>query len=140
MMTEKEIEVSMERNTNNKKKNSFFKLDLLILSVLNQRDCYGYEITSSVRKETDDMFIIKEGVMYPILYRLLQEGLISSQEKLVNGRIRIYYHMEPDGLEYYDRMVREFEWGVSLVRRLIYTPEESSQPVSGQSVSLTMSE
>lgn len=139
MMTEKEIEVSMERNTNNKKKNSFFKLDLLILSVLNQRDCYGYEITSSVRKETDDMFIIKEGVMYPILYRLLQEGLISSQEKLVNGRIRIYYHMEPDGLEYYDRMVREFEWGVSLVRRLIYTPEESSQPVSGQSVSLTMS-
>ena len=139
-MTEKEIEVSMERNTNNKKKNSFFKLDLLILSVLNQRDCYGYEITSSVRKETDDMFIIKEGVMYPILYRLLQEGLISSQEKLVNGRIRIYYHMEPDGLEYYDRMVREFEWGVSLVRRLIYTPEESSQPVSGQSVSLTMSE
>ena len=94
MMTEKEIEVSMERNTNNKKKNSFFKLDLLILSVLNQRDCYGYEITSSVRKETDDMFIIKEGVMYPILYRLLQEGLISSQEKLVNGRIRIYYHME----------------------------------------------
>lgn len=139
-MTEKEIEVSMERNTNNKKKNSFVKLDLLILSVLNQRDCYGYEITSSVRKETDDMFIIKEGVMYPILYRLLQEGLISSQEKLVNGRIRIYYHMEPDGLEYYDRMVREFEWGVSLVRRLIYTPEESSQPVSGQSVSLTMSE
>lgn len=140
MMTEKEIEVSMERNTNNKKKNSFVKLDLLILSVLNQRDCYGYEITSSVRKETDDMFIIKEGVMYPILYRLLQEGLISSQEKLVNGRIRIYYHMEPDGLEYYDRMVREFERGVSLVRRLIYTPEESSQPVSGQSVSLTMSE
>lgn len=98
----------MERS-NNKKKNSFFKLDLLILSVLNQRDCYGYEITSSVRKETDDMFIIKEGVLYPILYRLLQEGLISSQEKLVNGRVRIYYHMEPEGLAYYDRMVREFE-------------------------------
>lgn len=140
MIAEKEIEVSMERNTNNKKKNSFFKLDLLILSVLNQRDCYGYEITSSVRRETDDMFIIKEGVMYPILYRLLQDGLISSQEKLVNGRIRIYYHMEPDGAEYYDRMVREFERGVSLVRRLINTPEESSQPVSGQPVSLTMSE
>lgn len=140
MIAEKEIEVSMERNTNNKKKNSFFKLDLLILSVLNQRDCYGYEITSSVRKETDDMFVIKEGVMYPILYRLLQDGLISSQEKLVNGRIRIYYHMEPDGVEYYDRMVREFERGVSLVRRLIYTLEESSQPVSGQPVSLTMSE
>ena len=48
--------------------------------------------------------------------------------------------MEPDGVEYYDRMVREFERGVSLVRRLIYTPEESSQPVSGQPVSLTMSE
>lgn len=131
--------MSMERS-NNKKKNSFFKLDLLILSVLNQRDCYGYEITSSVRKETDDMFIIKEGVLYPILYRLLQEGLISSQEKLVNGRVRIYYHMEPEGLAYYDRMVREFERGVTLIRRLLYTPEEISQPVSGQSVSLAMSE
>lgn len=106
-----------------KKKNSFFKLDLLILSVLQQQDCYGYEITASVRKATDDMFIIKEGVMYPILYRLLQEGYITSQEKFVKGRVRIYYHLEPSGMEYYQMMIHEFERGVSLVRRMISVPE-----------------
>lgn len=80
------------------KRNSVFKLDMLVLAILKRGSYYGYEIATLINKETDDLFSVKEGVLYPILYRLEQTGLISSSEQIVNRKLRIYYHITELGI------------------------------------------
>ena len=52
-----------------KKNNNFFKLEMLFLKILSIRDCYGYEITHSIKELTNGKIDIKEGSMYPVLYK-----------------------------------------------------------------------
>ena len=82
------------------KKNIYFKFEMLILSILQYKDCYGYEITQIIKRLSDGVIDIKEGVLYPNLYKLLQVGYISSRDVQVNRKIRVYYHLEDTGREY----------------------------------------
>ena len=118
----------------NSKKNSFFKLDLLILSALRRQDCYGYEIVSIIKEHTNDMFVIKEGVMYPILYRLVNDHYISSYDRVVNSRNRLSYHLEPAGLDYLNRLIEEFDQGIEIVERFIAWSRETGSSKKGSCV------
>ena len=40
-------------NIMSKKNNNFFKLEMLFLKILSIRDCYGYEITHSIKELTN---------------------------------------------------------------------------------------
>ena len=71
------------------KKNIYFKFDMLILSVLKQRDCYGYEITNSIKELSDGVIDIKEGSLYPSLYKMVDKGYISSKDEFVNRKLRV---------------------------------------------------
>ena len=90
------------------KKNVFFKIDLLILLVLKMGDCYGYEIAQNIRKNTDEMISLKEGTMYPILWKLMEEKKITSYDKVYNGRNRVYYHLEESGHMYLEELIHDF--------------------------------
>ena len=46
-----------------------------------------------------ELIDIKEGTMYPILYKLLDENYISSYEKVIERKVRVYYHIEEKGKE-----------------------------------------
>ena len=76
------------------RKNSFFKLDMLLLCIIAKQDCYGYEITKQIKLYSHELIDIKEGTMYPILYKLLDENYISSYEKVIDRKVRVYYHIE----------------------------------------------
>ena len=39
--------------------------------------------------------------MYPILYKLQDENYISSYEKVIERKVRVYYHIEEKGKENY---------------------------------------
>lgn len=101
------------------KKNSFFKIDLLILLVLKKEDCYGYEIAQNIKKYTDDIIMIKEGTMYPILWKLMEEKKITSYDKVHNGRNRVYYHLEPTGIIYLNELIKEFTITTSKINNFI---------------------
>lgn len=89
---------------------SFFKTEMLFLKILEDKDCYGYEITHSIKEKTNGKIDIKEGSMYPILYRLEELGYISSKKELVGKRMtRIYYHLEPAGKEHLHKIYLEFQ-------------------------------
>lgn len=48
--------------------------------------------------------------MYPILYKFEELGFISSEKKLIGKRMtRVYYHLEPSGKEYLDRIYKEYK-------------------------------
>lgn len=92
-----------------KSANNFFKMEMILLKVLEKQDCYGYQITQIIKKASDGNIILAEGTMYPILYRLLDNGYITDEKKLVGKRLtRVYYHLEPRGLDYLKELTEEY--------------------------------
>lgn len=65
--------------------------ELLILSLLQQEEMYGYEIVQAIRSRTDAVIAFGEGVVYPVLHGLERDGALRSRRKTVRGRSRIYY-------------------------------------------------
>jgi len=73
-------------------------VEMLILFLLNQKDLYGYELTTLLKKLSQGDYALAEGSLYPILYRLLEKGHITDREETVGKRrIRVYYHIEESG-------------------------------------------
>ncbi len=71
--------------------------ELLILRLLQQQEMYGYEIVQAIRERTGSVVAIGEGVVYPVLHGLEQDGALKSRRKSVNGRSRIYYSLTKRG-------------------------------------------
>ena len=71
--------------------------ELLILSLLQQAEMYGYELVQAIRDRTGASIALGEGVVYPVLHNLERDGALTAQRKPVNGRSRIYYSLTPTG-------------------------------------------
>ena len=71
--------------------------ELLILRLLQQEEMYGYEIVQAIRSRTEAVIAVGEGVVYPVLHGLEQDGALRSRRKTVNGRSRIYYSVTAAG-------------------------------------------
>lgn len=105
------------------KKHNFFKLEMLILSTLEDSDRYGYEIASMIREYTMSLFDLKVGVMYPILYNLETDGFVSKYSKQVEGRTRVYYHLEKIGHYYLKDLFIEFNESIVAINKLLLRKE-----------------
>lgn len=53
-------------------------LEMLVLQLLARQPCHGYELIVRLREAGGGLLDLKEGTLYPILYRLEEEGAISS--------------------------------------------------------------
>lgn len=71
--------------------------ELLILRLLAQQEMYGYEIVQAIRSRTDGVIAVGEGVVYPVLHGLEQDGALRSRRKVVSGRSRVYYSVTRAG-------------------------------------------
>lgn len=102
------------------KKNNFFRLEMLFLKILEEKNCYGYEITHTLKEKTNGKIDIKEGSMYPVLYKFEELGYITSEKKLVGKRMtRVYYHLEKSGKEYLDKIYQEYKDMVHTINELM---------------------
>lgn len=82
---------------------------LVILALLNQQDMYGYQLVQEAERQSGGVLIMQEGSLYPVLYRLLDEGYISDRKELVGKRMtRIYYHLEPNGLKHLYSLIADY--------------------------------
>ena len=73
---------------------------LILLSVLNQTDepMYGYQIAKSLEASGEDVPMMKQGALYPVLRSLQASGLLDSHvEPSVSGPPRRYYQITPQG-------------------------------------------
>jgi PadR family transcriptional regulator PadR len=70
---------------------------LLILRLLERQEMYGYEIVEAIRSRTGEVIAFGEGVVYPVLHALENDGALKSRRKTVNGRSRIYYSVTRSG-------------------------------------------
>lgn len=68
---------------------------------------FGVEITKELARHG---YSISPGTLYPALHRLAKEGYLVSSSKVVNGRVRKYYHSTARGklvLEQAKQKIRE---------------------------------
>lgn len=73
-------------------------LDAILLRLIAERDCYGYELFSEIGTRTDGRLTIKEATLYAALQRLEKQGSISSyQGEVSGGSKRRYYHITASG-------------------------------------------
>jgi PadR family transcriptional regulator PadR len=71
--------------------------ELLVLRLLNHEEMYGYELVQAIHSRSGAVIAIGEGVVYPVLHALENEGALKSRRKTVNGRSRIYYSVTAKG-------------------------------------------
>jgi PadR family transcriptional regulator PadR len=53
--------------------------DLVLLALLRERPMYGYEILTTLADRGNGEFQLKQGTLYPLLYRLEREGWIRAR-------------------------------------------------------------
>ena len=74
-------------------------LEILVLKLLEKEEKYGYQLISELREKSSDMFSLKEGTLYPILYRLEEDALVESRWSEPKGKevSRKYYAITDKG-------------------------------------------
>ena len=91
-------------------------IELCVLSVLADKDLYGYAIISSLEAHID----INENTIYPILRRLTKEEYFSTYlEESNQGAPRKYYKMTEKGFMYYLQLREEWNAFIGGVYEII---------------------
>lgn len=81
----------------------------LILSVLSSGEDYGYSLLRRIADVSGGQIEWSEGMLYPLLHRLEQQGLITSHwGSSPEGRRRKYYAITPAGLSELDGRLRQW--------------------------------
>ena len=84
-------------------------IELTLLSLLSQKDMYGYEICQQLKELSQGKYVVTEGTLYPVLYRLIERGYITDRsEKVGKRRTRVYYHIEQAGIDYLNEIKQEY--------------------------------
>ncbi len=91
-------------------------LELCVLSLLHQRDHYGYEISDFLSRHID----IADGTIYPILRKLKADGLLTTYlQEESGGPPRKYYKLTELGRETYKNERAEYLSFAQSVRKLL---------------------
>ena len=83
---------------------------------------YGYEITQAVKERTQGEITLSFGALYPVLHKLEQEGLLTTESEEVEGRLRKYYSLTPQGTEVAVQKISDFERFMDTMRNLLQLP------------------
>ncbi len=93
---------------------------MLVLSVMQGQDRYGYQIIRELEQLSEDVFQLNEGTLYPILHALELEGCLTSRwEDTDAARRRKYYHLTDKGQRELERRMAEFDTYATAVRKVL---------------------
>ncbi len=95
-------------------------LKTIVLRLLEENGrMYGYEITKEVERLTDGKLVLSWGGLYPVLHKLEDEKLITSEEINIGKRVRKYYTLTESGSRTASERVQEFLDFVAIVGGII---------------------
>ena len=98
---------------------------MILLRLLEERPKYGYELVSELDERSS--FPLKEGTLYPVLYRLEDNGLIEPEwEQRKRGVPRKYYRLTTLGSAQLTSLREEWRSFVESVDRLLEEDGETS--------------
>ena len=94
--------------------------DLILLTQLEEKDNYGYEINRTIQEATYGAYEFKEATLYTAFHRLEAQGLIESywgDEQ--TGARRKYYHITERGKVMNRQLKHEWEEATEVIAGLI---------------------
>ena len=69
--------------------------NLIVLSIISQKGeigIYGYKIIKEIKEQMKGVNLeLEEGFLYPLLRKLKEYGLLTTEQKTKSGRNRTYY-------------------------------------------------
>ena len=100
-------------------------LEMLLLRLLDEADRYGYEMVAELDRRSQGRMAVKDGTLYPVLYRLEEAGKVGPYWQQAEGRgvPRKYYRITEAGREELERSLEEWFAFVETVA-LILRPTE----------------
>lgn len=105
---------------NLKKDVSKGSVTLMVLSVLEKHDLYGYQMISYLEGLSSGVFKFNEGTLYPILHALEKGGMVTSYWNVVeDSRQRKYYHITDKGIKLLKESKKEWEEYVGAVNAVL---------------------
>jgi PadR family transcriptional regulator, regulatory protein PadR len=82
----------------------------LILQVISEAPSYGYQIAQDIKSRSAEAFDFPEGTIYPLLYRLEEDGSIKGDWRPGTGdRQRKVYRLTPQGRKELERRRQAWE-------------------------------
>ena len=101
--------------------------EVLLLSLLSQQDMYGYQLTAEMKRQSDGLCNYNETTFYPVLNRLLSQNMICMTRMITDQqRIRVYYHLEISGKEYYEDLKRACRLYMNTVNKILSSTEDAN--------------
>jgi len=95
-------------------------LEMVLLKLLRKREMYGYELVTAFQKRGSGEFKIKDGTLYPVLYRLEKAGHVEARwETQERGVPRKYYRATSSGRKQLDLLIGEWRTFVDAVEGLL---------------------
>lgn len=106
-------------------------LEMLVLSLLAESDLYGYQFPQLISERMGGVIEVSEGSLYPILYRLEDDGFITSA-RVPTGRRRVlvYYHLEQNGWERLRETISEYRIFSDGIQRFLDSCQLPSEEVA----------
>ncbi|MDR0263234.1 MAG: helix-turn-helix transcriptional regulator [Sphingobacterium sp.] len=92
---------------------------ILLLTVLNKKEMYGYELIKEIERSSEGVFSMKEGTLYPILHTLEAEGWLEAYWSTHDGRKRKYYRITERGRNQLQEKTKEWVQFRTAVDRVI---------------------
>ena len=86
-------------------------LELVILKLLFENDHYGYSLIQEVNDRSNNSLELKEGTLYPLMYRLEDQKLIENYwetKKEGRSKPRKYYRITDEGKVRYQEMLEDY--------------------------------
>jgi PadR family transcriptional regulator PadR len=102
-------------------------LELLLLRILADEPTYGYELLGRLGKRSEGRFHIKEGTLYPVLYRLEDAGFVVPEwEQRARGASRKVYRLTPAGETRLEELTHEWQGFAAAIESILsgQTPEK----------------
>ncbi|NMP37984.1 MAG: PadR family transcriptional regulator [Clostridiales bacterium] len=94
--------------------------DMLVLSLIEEKDMYGYQIIDELVRRSDHTFELKTGTLYPLLHLLEQKQYLESYDgEVISGKVRKYYRITHNGRQYLQKKRAEWEKYSSAVNRVM---------------------
>ncbi|QGG57699.1 PadR family transcriptional regulator [Paenibacillus sp. B01] len=66
---------------------------ILVLSLLDRKEMYGYELAKELERRSEGLFQLQEGTLYPILHALEADKRVESYWSEEGGRRRKHYRI-----------------------------------------------
>ena len=85
-------------------------LDMLVLRALQLEPMHGWGITERIEQWSEEVLCVGQGTLYPALYRLERQGLITSNWRTTeNNRRARYYALTASGRKHLAQEIKDWQ-------------------------------